>query len=40
VDFDLASPGAWWYPWFWSSSGFASDGVNDMHLTVEQKRKP
>jgi len=28
------------FPWFWSSSGFTGDRVNDAHLTIEQKRQP
>ena len=27
------------YPWFWNSSVFTGDRVNDVHLTMEQKRK-
>jgi hypothetical protein len=27
------------YPWFWSGTNFTGDRVNDVHLTIEQKRK-
>ena len=27
------------YPWFWNGSNFTGDRVNDVHLTIEQKRK-
>ena len=27
------------FPWFWNGSGFTGDRVNDVHLTIEQKRR-
>ena len=27
------------FPWFWNGSGFTGDRVNDVHLTIEEKRK-
>jgi hypothetical protein len=27
------------FSWFWNGGGFTGDRVNDVHLTIEQKRK-
>jgi hypothetical protein len=27
------------FSWFWNGSGFTGDRVNDVHLTIEEKRK-
>jgi hypothetical protein len=27
------------YPWFWNGDGFTGERLNDVHLTIEDKRK-